>query len=240
MTAEALLALLRRHWDDVAAALDERHREVLLARLDALAGLQGGDEMAVKRALHGVKLALLPLPLDHPVRRALDGVRLVAADPRPAAGAARELLDWLSASTAQSVEQPVEQSDRQPDERPDEQAGTREADALVAEAQRRLLAAPALSDAQLDSLRVPDAGLIRLLDTEGEPRFPAFQFAADGSPLPVVTRINALLLADQDPWGAADWWLGGNSWLGGTPARLLGLVSDDLLTAAAVALTEGD
>ncbi|GAB2719708.1 hypothetical protein [Kitasatospora kifunensis] len=225
MTPEALLSLLREHWDEVSAALGEQGRALLLTRLRSLAEARG-DERATKRALHGVKLALFPLPLEHPVRLALDGTRLVAADSHPAPQAARELLDWL-ATSIDLAPQPTSVSD-------DPSA------VIIADAQRRLLAAPALGTTEVESLQISGNGLIRLLDAAGEPRFPAFQFATDGSPLPVVTRINGLLLAERDPWGAADWWLAGNSWLGGTPAQLLGLVSDELLTAAALALTEGD
>lgn len=50
-----------------------------------------------------------------------------------------------------------------------------------------------------------------------------------------------MLLADADPWGAADWWLSGNAWLGGgPPAALLGIRPDRELVGAAVALVEGD
>ncbi|AUG76297.1 hypothetical protein CFP65_1398 [Kitasatospora sp. MMS16-BH015] len=234
MTPEALLRLLRQHWDETEAALDPPGRELLRARLRALAEATG-DDRATARALHGVKLALLPLPFDHPVRQALDGQRGAVLDHRPAADAARELLAWLEPAT-----------DTQPEAGPQGAHGAAQADAedstaaLIADAQRRLLAAPRLSGAELATLSVPATGLIRLVDAGGHEGFPAFQFATDGSPLPVVTRINALLLAEQDPWGAADWWLAGNSWLGGTPAELLGRISDELLAAAALALTEGD
>ncbi|MFF5436102.1 hypothetical protein [Streptomyces achromogenes] len=83
----------------------------------------------------------------------------------------------------------------------------------------------------------PAAGLIRLRDPDDGFRYPRFQFKpGTAEPLPVVRRINALLCADRDPWGAADWWLGGNPWLGGVPAELLGVVPDDALERAAAEL----
>ncbi|MGJ3560402.1 hypothetical protein ACR6C2_25330 [Streptomyces sp. INA 01156] len=44
----------------------------------------------------------------------------------------------------------------------------------------------------------------------------------------------------MDPWGAADWWLGGNSWLHGVPADLLGALPDEELEGAALELVEAD
>ncbi|MET9398955.1 hypothetical protein [Kitasatospora sp. NPDC002965] len=271
MNPEELLALIRRHWAAIRADLDDTQHGVLVARLNKLAGTQG-EERAIRRAFHGVKLALLPLPLDHPVRAALDSSRLVAADPRPTASLARELLAWLAETDAASAftesalglpspgpgsgsgpgrdHGPVHGTP--PHAAPHAAPDTAE---IIATAQRRLLAEPSLGRADLDArgLDAPalaGAGLIiRLVDQAGEHRYPAFQFAgpAPGAepgtghgPLPVVTRINRLLLAEADPWGAADWWLAGNSWLGGTPAALLGLVSDELLTAAALSMVEGD
>ncbi|MGI3222935.1 hypothetical protein ACRJ4B_02000 [Streptomyces sp. GTA36] len=56
----------------------------------------------------------------------------------------------------------------------------------------------------------------------------------------MVREVNRLLLAGQDPWGAADWWLGDNEWLDGVPAELLDVVPDELVLAAARALLEDD
>jgi hypothetical protein len=85
---------------------------------------------------------------------------------------------------------------------------------------------------------LPD--LIRLDRPDGTHAVPMFQFAADGSPRPVVLRVNQVLGAVHDPWGAADWWLTGNVWLHETPESM-SLRADttaDLL-AAAVAAVEG-
>ncbi|NEC75117.1 hypothetical protein G3I25_26695, partial [Streptomyces rochei] len=82
---------------------------------------------------------------------------------------------------------------------------------------------------------------IRLDDPRSGARYPRFQFRpGTAEPLPVVRRVNELLRADRDPWGAADWWLGGNAWLRGVPADLVGTLPDDELVRAAAELVEGD
>ena len=102
------------------------------------------------------------------------------------------------------------------------------------EAVARLLRVPALSEAGLRGRGADprQAHLIRL-SGQGGPRYPAFQFDASGRPLPLVLAVNELLDADADPWGAADWWLGRNTWLGGrVPASLIGQDADAVLATA--------
>ncbi|MER7189820.1 hypothetical protein [Streptomyces flaveolus] len=230
--AERLLALIGEHRDTVRDALDDEQYALLLTRLAALADAASDDTRAVRRALRGVQLALLPLPLDHPVRAALDSVRLVAAPPGPSTvTGARELMARL-VIPAPSPAAGATGDDTHP-------AGT-DPDT----AQDQLLRAPALS---ADEARArcggtaPPPELIRLTDARGGDRYPEFQFGpGDGSPCEVVLEVNRVLLADIDPWGAAAWWLSGNSWLGGTPASLLGRLPDGELVGAATALAEGD
>ncbi|RJQ55069.1 MAG: hypothetical protein C4521_03125 [Actinobacteria bacterium] len=66
--------------------------------------------------------------------------------------------------------------------------------------------------------------------------YPAFQFDADrGRIRPEVARINRLLGAGSDPWGAASWWISPNAMLGGkAPKELIGdrVRIDELLRAA--------
>ncbi|KUN06192.1 hypothetical protein AQI95_14960 [Streptomyces yokosukanensis] len=225
MNPEQLLGLVGEHRDSIHAALDGEQYALLLARLGALAEAAEADPKAVRRALQGVRLALVPLPLDHPVRVALDSVRLAgpAIDMAVVAGA-RTLLERLS----------------QPPPVPDTAV-------IIRAAQARLLAAPVL-DLSVVRARCHSAGLdepppelIRLDDAERGDRYPAFQFAgAAGGPIPVVLRVNRILVAGIDPWGAADWWLSGNVQLGGKPAALLGELPDEQLIGAATALVEGD
>ncbi|MFF9062490.1 hypothetical protein ACF09K_27935 [Streptomyces sp. NPDC014882] len=115
--------------------------------------------------------------------------------------------------------------------------------AVLAAARRRLLAVPCRAAAPAGSTAAGEgpADVIVLADPQDGPRSPDFQFDPDtGRPREIVVRINRILLADRDPWGAADWWLGRNSWLGGPPASLLGRVPDDRLADAALALVEED
>ncbi|MEV0322773.1 hypothetical protein ACIBKX_20920 [Streptomyces sp. NPDC050658] len=106
----------------------------------------------------------------------------------------------------------------------------------------RLLAAPALdADTVLRHGGNPFAPeLIRLPGTGGLPRLPRFQFSEDAMPWLVVLEVNTLLAADRDPWGAADWWLSANAWLGTPPARLLGSGKDRQLADTARFLMEGE
>lgn len=219
---ERLLALVGEHRDTVRDALDDEQYALLLARLAALGDAAPDDTRAVRRALQGVRLALLALPLGHPVRLALDSVRLVAAPPGPSTVAgAQELMARLVL--------------------PEPASGT---DGTGDTAQDQLLSAPALS---ADEARArcggtaPPPELIRLTDAQGGDHYPEFQFGTgDGRPCEVVLEVNRVLLADIDPWGAAAWWLSGNTWLGGTPASLLGRLPDRELVGAATALAEGD
>ncbi|MFI8885486.1 hypothetical protein [Streptomyces sp. NPDC053813] len=215
--AGRLLALIGEHRTAVRAALDDEQYALLLTRLEALAAVVPDDGMAVRKACQGIRLALLALPFDHPVRAALDAVRLVAAPPEPSVVlGARELMALMA-----------------PVPPPDTPDGTSD----------DLLRAPALSrdeaHARCGGAAPPE--LIRLADPRGGERYPEFQFPEGcGSPYEVVMQVNRLLLADIDPWGAAAWWLSGNTWLGGTPAALLGRLPDQELVGAAAALVEGD
>ncbi|MEV6957434.1 hypothetical protein [Streptomyces sp. NPDC051183] len=228
-SAEPLLALIGEHRESIRAALDDEQHALLLTRLTALAQAPPDDTMAVRRALQGVRLALRPLPFEHPVRAALDGVRLVAAPPGPATVTeALALIDLMAA----------------PDPAPAGPAGP--APAVGAGADRApdpLLREPALSAAEATARcgGAPPPELIRLPDPPNGDRYPGFQFpTGGGAPHEVVLEVNRLLLADIDPRGAASWWLGGNTWLGGIPASFLGRLPDHELVGAAAALVEGE
>ncbi|MFE9632008.1 hypothetical protein [Streptomyces sp. NPDC006463] len=226
-SAEPLLALIGEHRESIRAALDDEQHALLLTRLSALAAAPPDSVMAVRRALQGVKLALRPLPFDHPVRAALAGVRLVAAPPGPATVTDALALVNLMAAGAQ-------EPDTEPDATPAREPVT-EPDPLLRE--------PALSAAEVTARcgGAPPPELIRLPDPPNGDRYPEFQFpSGGGTPHAVVLQVNRLLLADIDPLGAASWWLGGNSWLGATPASLLGRLPDHELVCAVTALVEGE
>ncbi|MFF8381436.1 hypothetical protein ACF07V_35600 [Streptomyces sp. NPDC015661] len=106
----------------------------------------------------------------------------------------------------------------------------------------RLLAAPALNaDTVLRRGGDPYAReLIRLRGAGGVLRLPRFQFSEGTLPWMAVLEVNRLLEADRDPWGAADWWLSANAWLGAAPAELLGGPMEHQLADLAGFLMEGE
>ncbi|EST20671.1 hypothetical protein M878_39260 [Streptomyces roseochromogenus subsp. oscitans DS 12.976] len=219
-----MLGLIGEHLDSIRAQLTDEQYQLLLTRLRALADTPPDDSRAVRRAFQAVRLCLVPLPFDHPVREALDSVRLAgtATVSRPVVLRTRDLLARLTADPPPP--------------------GTA---AIIAAVELRLLHAPALSAAEVRARyrgSVPPPELIRFADPDLGDRYPEFQFEpGGGAPYEVVLEVNRVLLADADPWGAADWWLSGNAWLGGgSPAALLGIRPDRELVGAAVALVEGD
>lgn len=91
----------------------------------------------------------------------------------------------------------------------------------------RLLSTPTLSAEELRARGV-DPGTADLIhvanpDRDGIEQYPAFQFDAKEI-RPVVTRVNRILGAAEDPLGVWDWWASGHSYLEGgvAPATLLG------------------
>ncbi|OIJ97060.1 hypothetical protein [Streptomyces monashensis] len=239
--AERLLALIGTHRDSIREALDDEAYAVLLTRLTALAEAAPDDGRAVRRALQGVRLALVrALPLDHPVYLALDDVRHTAAPPGPeTVVGAQELLAWFRLPSP--AREPSYGTDPGPvngtDPEPAEPVYRADPE------QDQLLQAPALSadEARIRCGGAPPPELIRLRDRRDGERYPEFQFPEDGgTPHEVVLEVNRLLLAEIDPWGAAAWWLSLNTWLGGTPASLLGRLPDHRLVGAAGALAEGE
>ncbi|MCB5164128.1 hypothetical protein LG634_04665 [Streptomyces bambusae] len=226
MSAERKLErLIAEHRESIRECLEADQYALLLERLRALASAPAGPRER-RRALQGVRLALLPLPLDHPVRLAFESVRGAAVldDPSDVLDA-RLLLTLLEEVPAAGPVAP-------------------ETAALLAQARQWLLGAPALSAAQARLRcggKLPVHELIALDDPELGARYPSFQFHAEGPGVPAVVReVNRVLMAEVDPWGAAHWWLSGNGWLGGTPAELLGTVPDEQLSGAARALVEGE
>lgn len=232
-SAEPLLALIGEHRESIRAALDDEQHALLLTRLSALAAAPPDSDMAVRRALQGVRLALRPLPFDHPVRAALDGVRLVTAPPGPATVTdALALVNLLTAGAPAGAPEPgpTPASPASPPFR-----GDRARDPLLRES------ALSAAEAAARCGGAPPPELIRLPDPPNSDRYPEFQFpSGGGTPHAVVLQVNRLLLADIDPRGAASWWLGGNSWLGGTPASLLGRLPDHELVCAVTALVDGE
>lgn len=217
-------------WDDILRYLSQGEQEELIAcAQDFLAA--SGETARYGAAQRIVDLVAPALPADHPIRR------VIAAEGTKFAGGE---LSWSPALQVLSLRlEPagiVPAVIGQPGAEPE--PGTQEPGAILREAQESILAAPSVTEAEVRDLDVDphSPGLIRLSGMAGDVRLPAFQFAPDGRPYPVVTQINVLLDAGDDPWGVADWWLGLNGWIDAIPAESIGRVDDELLIAAARAV----
>jgi hypothetical protein len=250
MPVDPVLHALAEHWDSTqaplaAAGVAGQFRE-LVARLTA-SGATAEDRSDTIEEL--VDLLVRTLPAGHPVQVAIFSdprYRSVAPaeedvldqDARDQEGARdeerlleelRRLLDLEAAWAAPTVtEAPAAAASSSPPE-------------IMRDAVARLLAAPALSAAELRGRGGdPDQEHLISLDGPGGRQLPVFQFDAGGRPLRLVLDINALLDADADPWGVADWWLRRNAWLSQTPAQALGQVADEVLLGVARAIVERD
>jgi hypothetical protein len=212
MAIEDAIVALEEHWDDVIARLGEARSEQLR---DLIGGMAGPDRRRVVTRIAG--LFVEGLPPEHPVRRALTGGTLYA----PAA------MDWAAITEAlRGRAEGLLLGEQRPGE------------AILRSVAERLLRAPALTEDEVGRRGADpaDPGLIRLDRADGGQQWPAFQFAPDGRPLPVVREVNKLLEAAAYPLGAADWWLSRNGWLGEQPCLLIGDVPDDHLIQAARAI----
>lgn len=244
MTAEDALAALTEHWDDVIARLDVARAQELRDLITQLGG--PGHTAAVVRV---TQLLGRELPADHPVRRALARGYLYAGRQADwlalrqgllaAAGPALTELG-LAGDTGETPGDGTEASRGQ-----DGGAGRAAGDVvtpqdILTEVTGRLLRAPALTadEVRLRGADPADPGLIRLDRPDGGQQWLSFQFAPGGGALSIVRTINAMLGAEADPLGVADWWLGVNAWLGGRPSDLIGDVPDEALLRAAHAVTE--
>jgi hypothetical protein len=199
-----MLDALTDEWDDVADRLDPE----TFTRLVALvAELQDAADPETSVLITADIAALLgaALPMTHPVRRALA---------EPESRFRRPEVDWQRLSTGLR--------DRLTGSAPDADLD-------------RLRAADSVDAQQIEAAGgdPADPDLIRLPSDTGPARWPAFQFDAAGAPRELVRTVNRYLRAAEDPWGAADWWLGPNDWLGGVPAELIGQVDDRALIDAA-------
>jgi len=239
MALDPVMRAIAQHWDSVESHLtaQEAQRFRTLVERFAAATATARDRL---RATEELADLLSPvLPADHPVRRAIADPDIVRSqltmEPDEALVAELHQLlglefQWQANADARSAEADAPDPGHTDAPSPEE---------IERDAMTRLAAAPALSLGDLRS-RGGDPGqqhLIRLDGRDG-PRFPLFQFDAAGRPYRLVLSINALLDADADPWGVADWWLGRHAWLGRTPAESIGQVADDVLLATALAMVE--
>lgn len=221
MSLHDVIRVLVAHWDDTVTYLESADLR-LIAELTRQIEVNPDDDQTELAVAELMALLIARLPYRHLV---LDAI---TTEPRLDFGPA----DWSGIATALRTIPDIDV------ELFKLSWAAGDAAAPVSEsAETRLLTAAALTVQQVrDSGSDPDrADLIRLSPQSGVVQLPAFQFGRDGRPIPVVLAINRLLQAAEDPWGVADWWLGGNAWLDGIPATLLGYVDDELLTRAAQA-----
>lgn len=210
MSEHDFLVTLARYWPAVLDELEPEYADQfaeLVRRLAAAATSQEAAEISyeLRQLSHN-------LPLRHPVREAASSARYGSGTAVVDLAGIAAILGDLDLRIG-----PVEDEDADDDP------------------EAWLRAAPSLSEQEVRAFGVaPDrADLIRLPGADRQPRLPAFQFLADGQPVPVVLTVNELLDANADPWGVADWWLGENAWLAAVPAELIGRVEDTVLVQAA-------
>ncbi|MFE6163681.1 hypothetical protein ACFQ7F_32740 [Streptomyces sp. NPDC056486] len=223
MNPYAVLAAAAALWDRIADHLDQPLRDRLAALLDVVRA-RDADEPARREAAD----------------RAAGLLRERLPEEFGAGGEARLTMDADLEGLA--VEDLDYQGFRVEDLAVLLIDGHRMVGPVLGPVRERLLAAPALdADTVLRHGGNPFAPeLIRLPGAGGLPRLPRFQFSEDAMPWLVVLEINAVLAADRDPWGAADWWLSANAWLGTPPALLLGSGRDRQLADTARFLMEGE
>jgi hypothetical protein len=77
------------------------------------------------------------------------------------------------------------------------------------------------------------AGRIFGVPHQGRLLFPAFQFDADGRPLPLVKEVLAALPEALTPWQTAFWFMAPDPWLDGAPPRDALLRGDPAVVEAA-------
>ncbi|MET9880690.1 hypothetical protein ABZZ36_39720 [Actinacidiphila glaucinigra] len=226
----AIEAILR-HWSDLSPRLDAPAWEEVT---EILAGAET-DPIGAARDLR--ELVKPFTPPGHPAREALapPGVRYQPTVVAPPSDSGR-LLGLLQELRAELLGTPAEAV-----------GGTAPplVTAAVADSRYRpdaddawLLATPTVPASSVDLTTERNRDLILLTDENEVELIPTFQFDPEsGAPHPVVIEINRLLSADEDPWGAVDWWLATNVWLDAAPAGLLGTGADSALLSAARAET---
>jgi hypothetical protein len=219
----AVLAAAAALWDRIADQLDQPLRDRLASLLGVVRARDKDEAARREAAVRAAGLLRERLPEEF----GAGGEARLTMDAGPAE-ATDEDLDYLGFRVDDLAVLLID--------------GHRMVGPVLAPVRERLLAAPALdAETVLRHGGNPFAPeLIRLPGAGGLPRLPSFQFSEDAMPWLVVLEVNTLLAADRDPWGAADWWLSANAWLGTPPAQLLGTGRDRQLADTARFLMEGE
>jgi hypothetical protein len=213
------MAVLAEEWENLEQQLSPEQFGELSELAAEFAG-EGDPGMSMDIAKRITDLLFEWLPVDHPVLRAL---RESTDRFRGPASRAADMRTWFRLAEALGA-------------RLGDPAPT--AEEVMREGSEWLLAATAFDgdEVRARGLDPGDPDLILLHRADGTERWPAFQFGPDGGLRSVVRTINRILDAADDPYGAADWWLGRHGQLGDAPARLIGRVPDERLIAVARAV----
>jgi hypothetical protein len=232
-TVDPLLRAVAEHWEDIIQRADGEQAARLYALID---GTAASDPVEARAALGDELFDLLPP--DHPVIRTMRTATMYSSgtlDPGSRiAGALRWLRAQIESGGPASEPQPRQTNGTEPGD----SAG--ELDDFDRHVRARLLSLPMLTTEEVRGNQVDpgSSGLIRLDGPDRQIRLPAFQFAPDGRPWPVVREVNNRLGAAADPWGVTCWWVDPHQRLAASPQDLLGRDSDDLLRWAAAAVAE--
>ncbi len=224
MRIRELLIALAAQWDQIRAELGDRADQ--LTSLVAAFVAEVIPHRLNRRAGQIVAFLTGNLPDGHPLLLILEEPTSRLGTPR---GEHPELTAWQPVVGALRARLPG-------------MPPTPTVEEVADKASAWLLAADSLTEAQVRAggHDPDDPDFIRLDRPDGGVQWPAFQFAEPGGP-ELVRSINRILRAADDPWGAADWWLGENTWLAGVPARLLGTErAGELIAAALDELAEGE
>lgn len=227
--ADSLLRAVAEHWDDIIGRADEEQADRLQA---IVAGTAEPDPVEARAELGDELIGLLPP--DHPVIGIMRTTTMYSASSEDAdaqlAGALRWLRAQVSGRAAATALESAELST----------TSMEELDPFDRQVRARLLSMPSLTaeDVRRGHVDPGDRGLIRLDGPDRQVRLPAFQFAPDGRPWPVVLEVNERLGAATDPWGVTCWWVDPHQRLAASPRELLERNSDDLLRWAAAAVGE--
>jgi hypothetical protein len=126
------------------------------------------------------------LPPDHPVIGIMRTTTMCSASGEDAGSQLAGALHWLRAQVGGGAAAPA------PEPAELGTAATEELDQFDRQVRARLLSMPSLTaeDVRRSHVDPGDRGLIRLAGPDRQVRLPAFQFAPDGRPWPVVLEVN--------------------------------------------------
>lgn len=204
---------LTRSWPNIVGGLQPR---AVLAIRRELAALVHGADWDPTQIL---SLALTDQPVDHPVWEALAETRI-----RRRPGEYTKPLEISAVRLRLAIE--LEDPRLAVAELPLDVE-------LEVAAEERVLIAPMADLA--DNVEVLD---VLVIPHHGGRLAPVFQFSSSGDVLDHVGEINGLLAANEEPWGAASWWLSPHHGLHGIPADLLRHDDPEAVHHAAAAVAD--